>query len=310
MQRLAAIEAVIAEASEEQIRRNLFHLSEDPLPFRKVNHTRPGATKNTLEETDAFLAEKLATWGYTLEYEPVQVQPFRCDTTKHPSHWYSTPDPADPWFVANNVYAKKTGTARPEQIVVVVSHKDSPSWIDCPGARDNAAGTCCNLEVARLLARYPLQKSVWFLYCNEEHHPWTSVTAAQAAKARGDDLVAIFNLDGQAAKSVADQEAGRKVSSAIYGTPEGERLADLLGEVNDSYAIGLEQSKHFRAEPGNDDGSFLNAGYPAAVGCHGSQPYDDPTYHRPEDVPERLDTENVRRVAQLIAAAVLTLDQE
>ena len=52
--------AVIAEASEEQIRRNLFHLSKDPLPFRKVNFPRPGAAKNTLEETDAFLAEKLA----------------------------------------------------------------------------------------------------------------------------------------------------------------------------------------------------------------------------------------------------------
>jgi hypothetical protein len=309
MRRLAVVDRLIAQASEEEIRRNLFHLAKDPLPYRKANYTRPGQVKSTLEETDDFIEQKLRQWGYVVEREPVQVQAFRCDTTKHPSHWYSQPDPSDPWYTAYNLYARKTGATHPDQIMVVVSHKDSPSWIDSPGAHDNAAGTCCSLEAARVLRRYQSRKSIWFLYCNEEHWPWTSVVAASAAKERGDHLVAIFNLDGSGAKSVADRAAGHLVGSAIHGTPEGERLADLLAEVNETYGIGLRQSKHFRAEPGNDDGSFIKAGFPAAIGVHGSHPWDDPSYHRPEDIPERVDTENIRRVAQQMVAGVVTLDR-
>jgi hypothetical protein len=301
---------LIAGASAEEIERNIFFLAKDPLPYRKANYTRPGQTKSTLEEADDFVQSKLEGWGYTVEREAAQVQAFRCDTTKHPSHWYSVPDPSDPTYTAYNLYAKRRGAVHPGQVIVVISHKDSPSWIDCPGANDNAAGTSCNLEVARLLAHQPLRKSVWFIYCNEEHYPWTSITAANNARARGDNVIAVFNLDGSGGESPDDKAAGRHPSSAIYGTPEGERLADLLADVNETYGVGLTQYKRFRKEPGNDDGSYLKAGFPAAIGVHGDLDWGDPAYHRPEDVPERLDPGAIRRVAQLIAAAILTLDQQ
>ena len=310
MRRSDAVVRLIAQAAEEEIRRNLLYLSKDPLPYRKANYTRPGQSKSTLAEADDFVERKLRGWGYAVQREPLQVQAFRCDTSKHPSHWYAAPDPSDPWYTVHNLCAKKSGTEQPDQIIVVVSHKDSPSWIDSPGARDNAAGTCCNLEVARLLAGCALRKSVWFLCCNEEHTPWTSIAAATNAKAGGDNLIAILNLDGTGGRSPDDRAAGRHPSSAVYGTPEGERLADLLAEANEAYVTGLTQVKRFRREPGNDDGSFLKAGYPAAIGVHGSLDYEDPAYHRPEDVPERLDSDSIRRVAQMVTAAVLTLDQE
>jgi hypothetical protein len=310
MRRSEAVAKLIAQASQAEIGRNLIYLSKDPLPYRKANYTRPGQAQSTLAEADDFIEAKLRGWGYAVEREPLQVQAFRCDTSKHPSHWYSAPDPADPWYAVCNLYAKKAGSEQPDRIIVVVSHKDSPSWIDSPGARDNAAGTCCNLEVARLLAGWLLRKSVWLLYCNEEHTPWTSIAAATNAKARGDNLIAILNIDGTGGRSLDDAAAGRHPNSAVYGTPEGERLADLLAQVNEVYGTGLTQVKRFRKEPGNDDGSFLKAGYPAAIGIHGSLDYEDPAYHRPEDVPERIDPETIRRVAQMVTAAVLTLDQE
>lgn len=309
MQRLDIIDHLISQASEEKIRLDLFFLSKDPLPYRKANYTRPGQTKNSLDETDDFLEEKLARWGYTMERESAQIQAFRCDASKHPSHWYSSPDPTDPWYPSCNLYARKAGLTKPDQIVLLVAHKDSPSWIDCPGAEDNASGASCSLEVARLLADYPASRSIWFLYCNEEHAPWTSVAAAKHSKERSDDLIAILNLDGPATKSLADQAAGRRVGSTVYGTPEGECLADLLAGMNDLYDIGLVQTKHYREEPGNDDGSFIRAGFPAAIGIHGSHPWDDPIYHRPEDLPERVDTENLRLVAKQVVAAVVMLDR-
>jgi hypothetical protein len=82
-----------------------------------------------------------------------------------------------------------------------------------------------------------------------------------------------------------------------------------MSEVNESYAIGLRQSVVKRPNPGDDDGSFVNAGYGKAVVSVGSFPYVDPEYHREGDVPERVDYENVRMTAQATLAAVLHVDQ-
>ena len=191
-----------------------------------------------------------------------------------------------------------------------MAHKDSQSWIDSPGANDNAVGTVGILEAARLLAPYASQRSLWFLWCNEEHVPWTSVTAAANAKQRGDNLIAILNTDGIGRKSKEDTQARRMRNVTLWTEPAGERLADLMATVNDRYRIGLEQSKQRRANPGDDDGSFVKAGYPAAVVNIGSYPYADPNYHTEEDRPETVDCLNAAMAVRAIVAAVLTLDRD
>lgn len=302
------IARLIAEVSQEELQRHVFFLSKDPLPYRKLNFTRPGQTKSTLEEADDYLVAQLGASGYAVEKEPVQVQAFRCDRSRPRHHWYSPPDPSDPWYTAHNLYAKKSGTTHPNEFIYLVSHKDSPSWIDCPGAYDNAVGTSANLELARWLAGIPTRRSVWFLFCNEEHTPWTSVTAAENARDRGDNLVAVFNLDGVGGKPAEDVAAGRHTNVTLYTAPEGERLAELMARVNEEYVIGLDQRPYRREAPGDDDGSFIKAGFPAAVANIGSYPFAEPHYHEPEDTADRVDIPNVRKTAQATLAAVLTLD--
>ena len=56
----------------------------------------------------------------------------------------------------------------------------------CAAVGANAIGTAGVLELARVFADYAFNRTVWFLLCNEEHVPWTSVTAANGAKARGE----------------------------------------------------------------------------------------------------------------------------
>jgi len=302
------VAALIAHADAQALKSAVFYLSKDPLPYRKVNFTRPGQSKSSLEEADDYVVGNLTSWGYAVEREPVQEQAFRCDRTKPRHHWYSTPDPGDPWYTLHNVYGKKQGSTKPDEILVVVSHKDSPSWIDSPGAHDNAVGTAGNLEIARLLAGEKLNHTVWFLFCNEEHTPWSSIAAANNAKSRGDRIVAVFNLDGIGAKSQEAVDAGVMTSAICYTTPEGKALADLMSQVNDSYTIGLTQVLHQYEQPANDDGSFIKAGYPAAIGIHGSHPYGDPNYHEAGDIPERVDIANVRLAVQMTLATILTLD--
>jgi len=303
------IAEVLGAVDPERMKKSLFHLSKDPLPFRKVNYTLPGHAKSTLDEADDYLAERLKSWGYSVEREAVRVQAFRRDTRKPKAHQYSPPKPEDPWYTACNLYAEKKGRSRPGEILLALAHKDSQSWIDSPGAADNAIGTVGVLELACVLAQYPSERTIRFLFCNEEHWPWTSATAAEKAKARGDKIMAVFNLDGIGVKSPEQTAAGKRINVTAYTLPEGEHLAELMSEVNARYAIGLEQRAVKRPNPGDDDGSFVKAGYAAAVVNIGSYPYADPNYHAEGDIPEQCDVANAAKTTQATLAAILTLDQ-
>jgi hypothetical protein len=305
----ASIRRLIGDVDSARMSKHVFYLAKDPLPYRKLNLTLPGHEKNTLYETDDYLTGKLESWGYRVEREGGQVQAFRRDTSKPKHAQYSPPKPDDPWYTAYNLYAEKKGRSHPDRIIVVLAHKDSPSWIDSPGAYDNAIGTAGVLEMARVLAQYRSESTIRFLWCNEEHTPWTSKTAAQKAKARGDDIVAVFNLDAIGGKTAEQTAAGAKTNVTAYTKPEGKRLAELMGRVNARYAIGLEQRTAERSQPGDDDGSFVLAGYPAAVINIGSWPYGDPEYHAEGDIPEHCDVENAAMTVQATLAAVVTIDR-
>jgi hypothetical protein len=305
----ASIRRLIRQVDPERMSKHLFYLAKDPLPYRKLNLTLPGHAKNTLHEADDYLAGQLEQWGYRVAREGIQVQAFRRDTTKPKSAQYSPPQPQDPWYTAYNLYAEKKGRTHPERIILVLAHKDSQSWIDSPGANDNAIGTAGVLEMARVLADYTPESTIRLLWCNEEHTPWTSKTAAQNAKTRGDDIIAVFNLDGIGVKTAEETAAGKKTNVTAYTKPEGRHLAELMAEVNTRYAIGLEQRMVERSRPGDDDGSFVQAGYPAAVINIGSWPYGDPEYHTEGDIPERCDIKNAAMTVQATLAAVMILDQ-
>ena len=300
------IRDVLQQVSGERIRRDLFYLCRDPLPFRKVNYTRPGQSVNSLAEADVFIRGQLESAGYGVTTTTYRVQPFRCDSTKPLHHWYSAPEPSDPTFDAANLEATRPGCTRPEEIIQLIAHKDSMSWIDSPGAHDNAVGTVANLELARVLATCTLHRSVRLLFCNEEHTPWTSVTAAKNIKEAGLDVLALINLDAVGGKSA--DKSGRLINVTRFTTPEGERLADLNKRLNDRFSIGLEQSKYRSEDPGDDDGSFIKAGFPWAVLNIGSMPYSDPNYHLETDTPEKVDYDTAEKVVSLTLALILHLD--
>jgi len=302
------ISGFIEKVGGENLKNHLFYLAKDPLPYRKVDYTVPGHSKSTLDETDDFVRGKLEECGYTVERESVKVRVFGRDISKPKSQQFAPPPPDFPYYTAYNLYAKKKGTVYPGKIIVIVSHKDSPSWVDSPGAHDNAVGTVANLEIARILKDYQPKHSMWFLFCNEEHTPWTSVTAANKSRERGDDLIAIFNLDGLAGKSKEENDCGRKTNVILYTKHKGKKIADVAMRVNSEYNFGLVQKEFKRENPGDDDGSFIRAGYHAAVAMIGSYPYANPDYHSEGDTPESVDLVNLTLSAKLTLATVLNVD--
>lgn len=299
---------VLKRVSADRIRRDLFYLCRDPLPFRKVNYTRPGQGMNSLAEADAFIRGQMAAVGYAVTTTTYRVQAFRCDRTKPLHHWYATPEPGDPSFDATNLEVTRRGRERPEEIIQLISHKDSMSWIDSPGAHDNAAGTVANLELARVLATCDLRRSVRFLFCNEEHTPWTSRFAAEAAAARGDNIIAVLNVDSLDGKSDEEMAAGKMTHVVGYSTDEGRALAEFVAAGVVRHGIGLDMRVFFKQNVNDDDGMFINAGFRTTVMNLGSWPYADSEYHLSGDVPERVNIENVARSTQLLLAAILDLD--
>ncbi len=297
------------DVSLERIRRDVLRLAEDPLPFRKLNYTLPGHEKCTLHEADDLISAELAGAGWAVEREAVQVQAFRCDASKPKPRQYSPPEPADLWYTAYNVYGRRPGTETPDEIIVLCAHKDSQSWVDSPGAHDNATGTAGLMEVARVLADYEPRRSIHLLFCNEEHTPWTSVTAAEGYRDRGDNVIAVLNCDGFGARDADQIARDEKTHGIRYTVDEGRWLADLMVRMNEEHGIGLTQYVSKRERPGDDDGSFVNAGFASAIftGGGGAGVYAE--YHREDDAPDRVDFENVCMLARVTLAAVLALDR-
>ena len=303
-----SISDLIARVDCCRMKRQLFHLCRDPLPCRMANYTLPGHRKCTLDEADDYIEAQLASLGFRVEKESVQVQAFRRDESKPKAQQYAPPLPEDPWYKVWNVHATKTGVTYPDEIIVIVAHKDSQSWLVTPGAGDNGAGVVGALEVARVLSAVPCARSLQWLFCNEEFsRPVTSLAFAAQAKQRGNKLVAVLNLDGIGGKSRPDRDAGRKTQVTVYTRPEGERLARFIGGVNDRCSIGLAHRIAQKPGPEDDDGAFVSAGYPASVMMIGSWPYADPNYHRETDAPEAVDIENVVMTTRLALASVRLL---
>ena len=176
------------------------------------------------------------------------MQALRRDTSKPKHAQYSPPKPEDPWYTAYNLYAERKGHSYPDRIIVVIAHKDSQSWIESPGANDNAIGTVGVLEMACVLEEYTSESTIRFLFCNEEHTPWTSKTAAQKAKSRGDNIVAVFNMDGIGAKTAEETAAGKKTNVTAYTKPEGTGKVKIAQSTAFPRCRGQELIRNYKKE--------------------------------------------------------------
>lgn len=302
----------IEEVSASNLRRDLRHLCVDPFTFRAVNYTAPWHAKNSLDEVDEWLESRMRSIpGLEVFVKPNRVKPFRCrfDPSYPRSHQYLDPFPEDPWHDARNLLGVLRGSRSPESVVYLLAHKDSQSWINGPGAHDNGTGTAALLELMRILATCQLRHTFRFLLCNEEHWPWHSATEAREAAENGDQVDAVVNVDSICGRCNRDIMAGHHTMWTLSSTPEGRPLARFVAEAATRHGIPLECHVGER-KVGDDDGSFVKAGFPRAVVCQGSHPYADEEYHLPGDTFDRVDIDCLVLSTQAILAAFLDLDTE
>jgi photosystem II stability/assembly factor-like uncharacterized protein len=188
--------------------------------------------------------------------------------------------PSGAWKLLNNVVATKPGTTSEEQ-VIICGHYDSisedPLHI-APGANDNASGTAAVLEVARVMAPYPYERTIKFIcFTGEEMGPNGSAAYVDSVQKEGDVILGALNLDMIGYVDVSPEAVD------LVGDPPSEWLVDLAVDCSNAYVPGLPTAKVIdETYTGSDHASFWWAGYSSMMATDDAPP-SDPYYHTTGD---------------------------
>lgn len=224
-----------------------------------------------------------------------------------------------------NLEATLGGGGRLHEVVVLGAHYDTAE--EAPGADDNASGVAAVLELARLFAQQPQQRTVRFVFFPNEEPPsfatgnMGSRHYAKAARARNEQIVAMLSIESI---GYYDTEKG----SQRYPFPLNlayPDVGDFIGFVSNLKSRGLlhRAIAAFRTHatlptqgaaapswvPGiwwSDHWSFWREGYPAIM-ISDTAPYRNPFYHTPDDTADKLDYERTARVVDGLAHVVRAL---
>jgi peptidase M28-like protein len=202
----------------------------------------------------------------------------------------------DPVTVTNLVATLRgTQAESADRVYVVSGHYDSRCTdvlnftCDAPGADDDASGVAAVLELARVMAKHPLDATVVFMaVAGEEQGLYGSTFFAQQAKAQGMDIEGMFTNDiiGSSTSDsghrdpftvrlfsegvpTSETPAQAALRQSIGGENDGpsRQLARYVKEVGENSATGMHVRLIWRRDRylrGGDQIPFLQQGYPAA----------------------------------------------
>jgi hypothetical protein len=182
----------------------------------------------------------------------------------------------------DNVVAVIPGVSQPDKMIVIGGHYDAVTAIpdSCPGADDNASGTSCVLECARVLSGYEFDYTLVFIaFGAEEQGLLGSETWAAEAAARGDDIVAMLNVD-----MIGYLHVGDVLDLDIVTNASSEWLRDRAVDAGALYVPELDVvTGSTPGGAGSDHVSFWNHGYDAIMFFEDSDNY-SPYMHTVSDV--------------------------
>jgi Zn-dependent M28 family amino/carboxypeptidase len=225
-----------------------------------------------------------------------------------------------------NLEIEYTGSAHPDEIVVIGAHYDSV--INCPGANDNATGVAALLEISRRLRDKNPARTVRFVAFVNEEPPFYrtsemgSLMYARACKKRRDNIVAMLCLETLGYYS-------DRPKSQFYPFPLGilyPDTANFIGLVSNTKGRPLirrikssfQTHSSFPVQsvaapdllPGigwSDHWSFWQQGYQQAVMVTDTALYRYDHYHSRRDTPDRIKYEEFAQVVAGLGPVVADL---
>ena len=202
-----------------------------------------------------------------------------------------------------NVYAIQNGTTKSNQYVIICAHYDNmPSGGLAPGADDNGSGTAAVIEAARILSKYKFDYTIIYaLWDLEEYGLYGSNYYASEASFRGDNIVAVINLDMIAWDSNNDYKAevhARNVSSSL-------ELGLLVHDVNSKYLIGLNLDTSNPGSTASDHASFWRYNYSAVLLIESMSDFNQ-YYHKTTDDLTKVNKPFYEKMAKLALGVTAT----
>ncbi len=213
-----------------------------------------------------------------------------------------------PWsfssLSSHNVVAELPGLTQPQEIILVTAHLDDMPQADiAPGADDNASGSVGVLTAAEILSQYPFERTLRFvLFTGEEQGLRGSAVYAAEARAHGDDIRGVVNLDMIGYDATGAPVMGLYARSTV---PASLGVAGVFSQVVARYALPLSPTLWVDDGLGNrsDNASFWAQGYPAILAIEDCKGDCTPHYHKTSD---RLATLNLEYLTAMVRAAVGT----
>jgi hypothetical protein len=206
----------------------------------------------------------------------------------------------------HNIICTKHGTFEPDNVIVVGAHfdsfsQDSDPMIYAPGGDDNASGVAGVLEIARVVAGLPSQKTIVFIaFDGEEVGLQGSHYYAQHAAETGVDILLMLNMD----------MIGYNPDADLNVELNGDALSLAYVKLAHAYAetLGLIPETTLSPSSNSDHKSFSSVGYHTAYAAEGEFNYDG--WHTNIDLVSRLDitywSDVVRVIGMTAMAASLS----
>ncbi|MHC4846065.1 MAG: M20/M25/M40 family metallo-hydrolase [Planctomycetota bacterium] len=227
-----------------------------------------------------------------------------------------------------NLVAEKRGWKDPDEVIELVAHYDTV--LGTVGADDNASGVAALLEMARIAAEHPTERTVRFLFVGLEEQglhgsrahvaKWLQREAAGTAETL--DSVLVIDSIGYADHTPGSQDTPFFRIPLLFWLPRTANFIALGGTWDSgSVAADLEDDLEryvpelpifaakrmagfTEASSRTDAGPYWEHDLPA-IFLGDTSNYRSPHYHRSTDTPDTLDYEFLSRVIRGCGAWML-----
>lgn len=216
-----------------------------------------------------------------------------------------------------NIEAEIRGAARPGKIIIIGAHYDSAAGT--PGANDNASGTAALIELARIFSSRAPDCTVRFVAFANEEPPffWSknmgSLVYALRCRGKGEDIAGMISIETIGYYSDAEKsqrypfplncfKKNRKGNFIAFVSNLSSR--ELLDASMKSFRRNSDFPLDGMALPvfvprvvSSDHSSFWRQGYRAIMVTDTAR-FRYPYYHKPQDLPDKMDFTKMAMVVE------------